>query len=134
MGSADTIPNILPRLNGKIHLIRGNHDTRTKLEVYKQYPDKVVEIKEVAYLPYNGLFFVLCHFPLTNEEFLSMVNEDNSEVVIVHGHIHSKGPFMNKDNHTFNVSADVINFTPINVGYLHHLVKEDFIARGVWVK
>lgn len=118
MGAADTIHSILPRLNGKIHLIRGNHDTKAKLDIYKQYPDKIVEIKEVAYLPYHGRFFVMCHFPLTNEDFLKMVNEDNSEVIILHGHVHSKMPFTNGDNHVFNVSADVINYRPVSIQHL----------------
>lgn len=131
MGAPETVPHILSQLNGHIHLVRGNHDTRRKLAIYQQYPEKVT-VHDIAYLSYGGLFFVMCHFPITHETFLDMVVEDNSEVVVVHGHVHDKEPFFNPHGHTFNVSADVVDFTPQPFSKLHDIVKEQFIATGVW--
>ena len=132
MGKPETIHELLPRFNGKIHLIIGNHDTKAKLAIYAEYPEKIVEMKEVCYLQYKGLFFVLCHFPLTNPDFLKMVLMDNSEVVVVHGHVHSKAPFFDVENHTFNVSCEATEYRPVSIQKLFELVRDDFIQKGVW--
>lgn len=131
LGAPETVPEILGRLKGHIVLVRGNHDTKRKLAIYAEYPEKI-EVKDIAYLIYKGLFFVLCHFPLTDESFLDMVVQDNSEVVVVHGHTHDKDPFFTERNHVFNVSADVVEFTPQPIWRLHHLAKEHFLRTGVW--
>lgn len=132
MGYPETVPQILPRLKGRIHLVRGNHDTPRKLSIYEQYPDKIVEICDVKYLQWGNLFWVLCHFPLTDESFMDMVVRDNSEVVVVHGHTHDKDPFFTERSHVFNVSADVVDFTPQPIFRLHSMVKKHFLETGVW--
>ena len=131
MGQADNTVANLHRLNGHIHLVRGNHDTRRKLAIYEQYPDKI-PVHDVAYLPYRGLFLVMCHFPLENEAFYDMVVQDNSEVVLCHGHVHDHEPFYNTFTHTFNLSVDVTSFTPVPVDNIYEIVKADFIKKGVW--
>lgn len=131
MGAPETVPGILNALNGHIILCRGNHETKRKLAIYEQYPEKI-EVHDIQYLSYNGLFWVLCHFPMTDEAFLDMVVQDNSEVVVCHGHTHDKDPFFNIQYHVFNVSADVTNFTPVLLDDMYIRVKEHFLATGVW--
>ena len=116
MGLADNTASILHRLNGHIHLVRGNHDTQRKLAIYEQYPEKIT----------------MCHFPLENEAFYDMVVRDNSEVVLCHGHVHNHEPFYNTLTHTFNLSVDVTNFTPVALDNIYEIVKADFIKKGVW--
>lgn len=131
MHESENIPPILDRLNGHIILVRGNHDTRRKLSVFEQYPEKV-EIKDIAYIQYKKLFFVACHMPMTNTDFLDMVVKDNSEVVSVHGHVHDKCPLFTPKTHSFNVSADVTGFTPVHIDKIYGMVVEHFMAMGVW--
>lgn len=131
MGPPENVPRILTRLNGHIVLIRGNHDTKAKLAVYAQYPEKI-EVHDIFYKSLNGLFFVMCHFPITDEGFLDMVLSDNSEVVVLHGHVHDKEPFFNPKNHTFNLSADVVHFTPVPLRDIWSRVYSHFVALGVW--
>lgn len=133
MGRADTIPNILPRLNGKIILVRGNHDTDAKLEIYCDlYSDKIIKITDLLYIPYNGLFFVCCHFPLDNENYLTMITKGNSEVVLVHGHVHDARPFIDLERHMFNVSVEAIGFAPVSIDTIYNVVKDDYMKKGVW--
>lgn len=134
MHESENIPPILEQLNGEIVLVRGNHDTRRKLSVISQYPEKVVDIKDIAYLQYKGLFFVASHFPMTNTDFLDMVVQDNSEVVVVHGHVHDKTPFFTPKTHSFNVSCDVTDFAPVPINRMWKQVKEHFEEVGVWRK
>lgn len=131
MGQSEGIPPIVKRLNGNIILVRGNHETPRKLSVLAQYPDKII-IKDLAYLPYKGLFFVMCHFPMTNPDYLDMVLRDNSEVVTIHGHVHDKVPFFTPDYHSFNVSVDVTNFQPVPIDTIYNIVKNHFLKKGVW--
>lgn len=131
MGAPETVAPILKALNGHITLVRGNHDTKRKCAIYAQYPEKI-HVKDIAYLSFGGLFWVMCHFPMTDESFLDMVVQDNSEVVVCHGHTHDKDPFFTEHNHVFNVSADVVDFTPVPITAMHAKVKEHFIAAGVW--
>lgn len=131
MGPPEQAISILNSLKGHIVLVRGNHDTRAKLALYERYPEKIT-VKDIAYLNFGGLFFVMCHFPLTSESFMEMVLRDNSEVVVCHGHTHDKDPFFTVENHVFNVSADVVDFTPQPFARLHNKVKQHFLETGVW--
>lgn len=131
MGPPETVPPILNALNGHIVLCRGNHETKRKLAIYEQYPEKI-EVHDIQYLSYHGLFWVMCHFPMTDESFLDMVVQDNSEVVVCHGHTHDKDPFFTERNHVFNLSADVTNFTPVLLDAMYDKVKRHFLATGVW--
>lgn len=111
MGPLDKINEILDQLNGKIILVRGNHDTKNRLEYFKEYG---IEVKDIDYISYKGRFFILCHFPIANEEFVNMVRKDNSEVVVLYGHVHSNAP-TGYVNGTYHVGMDTNNLTPISL-------------------
>ena len=111
MGLADTVAAILQRLNGTIILIRGNHDTKAKLDLYKSLG---ITVKDIEYLEYKGRFFILCHFPIASPEFIQMVVQDNSEVVNLYGHLHSNAP-KGYVNGTYHIGVDTNNLTPISI-------------------
>ena len=109
MGTLDSIEPIVSRLNGRIILIRGNHDTKKRIEIYKELG---IEVKDIDYISYKGRYFILNHFPIANEEFIKMVRQDNSECIVLYGHIHSNAP-KGYVNGTYHVGADTNNLTPI---------------------
>ena len=111
MGRVEVAIEYIKRLNGKIILIRGNHDTPKRIEAYKEIG---IEVHDIFYLPYKGRYFILCHFPIANEEFIRMVIEDNSEVVNLYGHVHSNAPVGYKDG-TYHVGVDTNRLTPISI-------------------
>lgn len=111
MGEVSVAIEYIKRLNGKIILIRGNHDTPKRIEAYKEIG---IEVHDIFYLPYKGRYFILCHFPIANEEFIRMVIEDNSEVVNLYGHVHSNAP-KGYVNGTYHVGADTNDLTPISI-------------------
>lgn len=119
MGRFDEIPPILQRLKGKITLIRGNHDTPNRIELYKEWG---IEVKDIEYLTYKGRFFILCHFPIASPEFIEMVCKDNSEVVCLYGHIHSKAP-IGYVNGTYHVGVDTNGLAPVS---LHQIWEESW--------
>ena len=111
MGTIEASRECIKRLNGKIILIRGNHDSPKRLEMYKELG---IEIHDIYYLPYKGRWFILCHFPIASEEFMRMVIRDNSEVVNLYGHIHHNAPKGYVDG-TYHVGVDTNDLTPISI-------------------
>lgn len=111
MGKDTDIPAILERLTGRIVLIRGNHDQSKRRKIYEKHG---IEIRDISYLPYKGRFFVMCHFPIASEEFMEMVRKDNSEVIMLYGHIHSNAPKGYKDG-TFHVGVDTNDLRPVSI-------------------
>lgn len=111
MGQLDAGRECLKRLNGKIVLIRGNHDSPKRIEMYKEMG---IEVHDIYYLPYKGRYFILCHFPIASEEFIKMVIKDNSEVVNLYGHVHSNAP-KGYVNGTYHVGLDTNNLCPISI-------------------
>lgn len=111
MGKLTDIEPILNRLNGKITLIRGNHDQKNRIKIYEEHG---IEVKDLEYIKYKGRFFILCHFPIASEEFMRMVINDNSEVVNLYGHVHSNAP-KGYVNGTYHVGMDTNNLTPISI-------------------
>lgn len=111
MGQYDKIEPLVKRLNGKIILVRGNHDTPKRIEIYKNLG---IEVQDIAYIRYKGRFFILCHFPIASEEFMNMVVQDNSEVVNLYGHVHHNAP---KGYHkgTYHVGVDTNDLAPISI-------------------
>ena len=106
----DAIP-LIKRLNGKIILIRGNHDTTKRLQAFKEIG---IEVYDIFYLPYKGKYFIMCHFPITSKEFIDMVRYDNSEVVNLYGHLHHNAPKGYVDG-TYHVGLDTNNLKPISI-------------------
>ena len=110
MGEVSNAIPLIKRLNGHIVLIRGNHDNAKRMAAYRELG---IEIRDISYLNYKGRFFVMCHFPLP-PEMGRMVTHDNSEVVMLYGHVHGKAPKGFVDG-GYHVGLDTNNLTPISL-------------------
>ena len=102
---------IMPRLKGRKHLIRGNHDLFSEGR-YQRHFQKVLGIKILDN-------YAITHVPIHPESLARWKGN-------IHGHLHSNnvmapmsvggwgdhGP--EKDIRYFNVSVEQINYTPIN--------------------
>lgn len=111
MGKLEDSRECIKRLNGKIILIRGNHDTKSRLAMYQELG---IEVHDIYYLPYKGRWFIMCHFPIASEEFIKMVIQDNSEVVNLYGHVHHNAP-KGYTNGTYHVGIDTNDLTPVSL-------------------
>lgn len=101
---------IMPRLKGRKHLIRGNHDLFSEGR-YQRYFQKVLGIKVLDQ-------YAITHVPIHPE---SMARWKGN----IHGHLHSNNVTLlskktgealtgRNDPRYFNVSVEQINYTPIN--------------------
>lgn len=106
MGSIDKI-KIIERLNGKIFLAIGNHDTDARLEAFSHLSN----IKSIAYgyrYKDGKATFLLTHYPqLTG-------NYDSSKTYSIHGHTHNLNPFDENYDLMYNVNCESQNCTPIS--------------------
>lgn len=106
---------IMPRLKGRKHLIRGNHDLFSEGR-YQRHFQKVLGIKILDN-------YAITHVPIHPESLARWKGN-------IHGHLHSNNvmkpgesydmgdcstiTITDKDPRYFNVSVEQINYTPIN--------------------
>lgn len=97
----------LKRLNGRKHLIIGNHDSDTKIKMFKK--ENIFEDIRYGYrLKANkNKIFILSHYPT----FCG--NYTNDYVWNISGHTHNNHLFEFGDNKIFNVSVDALDGFPI---------------------
>jgi calcineurin-like phosphoesterase family protein len=97
------------KLKGCKVLIKGNHDRDLGgLKFYRYL------IKE-----FHGVKFLLIHSP--------SYNDFGYKGWVIHGHHHNnypnEYPLVHKQNKTINVSAEVLNYTPISLDKIMELIK-----------
>ena len=99
----EDIKELITSLNGKIHLVIGNHDTDMKIKLYETL-DNLVEIRDVIpRFKYDKFRFYLSHYPTITSNLESNISEC---VINLHGHIHSKVKFYEDRPYMYCVCAD----------------------------
>lgn len=109
---------VMPLLNGRLILVKGNHDG-LKLNKYVKYFD---DIRSVVPKPNIGI--ILSHYPLHKSSLTKFV-------LNVHGHTHQRSVML--DEHTedmryYCVSVEQTEYRPVDMEYLIELAK---IRKGV---
>ena len=104
----------LNRLNGKIHIIRGNHDTDAKVERYKDCRN-VVSIEWSTMLKIGKRYFYLSHFPSITSNF-----DDNkplkTRIINLCGHSHTVDKFKDFDKGIiYHVELDAHDLKPVSI-------------------
>ncbi|HTY15131.1 MAG TPA: 2'-5' RNA ligase family protein [Methanoregulaceae archaeon] len=98
----------LNRLNGKKHLIRGEHDD----------PKLVHGMLDTFEMIYQDVKFLFIHDPKDVAP--------GYDGWVIHGHVHNnnlwKYPFFNPQEKRINVSAEVVNYRPIPLSYIVTLI------------
>jgi len=106
--------NLLSLLNGKIHIIRGNHDTDNRLNMYRRLP-KVQTIDNASYLKFQGYHFYLSHYPTMTANF-DLDRPLKQKLINICGHTHTNyaladlGP-----NIIYHVEVDAHNNYPVAI-------------------
>lgn len=120
----------LRKLNGTIHIIPGNHDSATRIQLYKTLPNVTVqEPTEYGLQPTGGYFkhrkylFMLTHHPsqTSNLEKSCYLRE---HILNIHGHTHSKKIFERDIPYAFNCAMDAHNCTPVLLDDAIEMMKE----------
>lgn len=102
---------LISALNGKLHLVRGNHDSNKRWEAYKSLHN-VVEMENAIYLDYRKYHFYLSHYP-------SMTSNYDDEKGLHHrtlnlcGHSHTQDKWLHWLTGSYHCEVDCHNNTPI---------------------
>ena len=113
LGDVEEGIRLIAKLNGYLHIIRGNHDTDKKVERYLELPN-VVSVQYADVLKYGKAVFWLGHYPTITANY----DDDKpwaKHVVCLFGHTHQEQPFYNDNPYMYNVGMDAHNCTPITI-------------------
>ena len=101
---------LIERLNGRIHIVLGNHDTPARIEMYRMCKN-VVEVVYATMIHYRGYHFYLSHFPTLTA---NLEKESLKQCTInLFGHSHQKDNFYNDIPFMYHVGVDSHDCYPI---------------------
>lgn len=99
----------IKQLDGKLHIIIGNHDTTNRIALYKELPN-VVSVAAADYIKYRGRVFFLSHYPCLTG------NIDKKGIVYsLFGHTHQTTPWEEALPFAYNVGIDAHNCVPVHI-------------------
>lgn len=106
----------LEKVNGRIIYFKGSHDkgirpTSEGLNALEVVIHKVIHI--------DGTDLFLIHSPYEVPYIY------NWRGWVVHGHVHHKRPFLDRNLRRINVSVEAINYKPISLTQILEAIKED---------
>ena len=111
MGGVENV-ELLKQLNGKIHIIYGNHDGPKKREAYAEL-ENVVECGWANMIKYKKYNFYLSHYPtITDNEDIGEIVSPKECVINLFGHTHQLDDFYDTN--------DGYNFRMYHVGVDSH--------------
>ena len=122
-GTAIEANKILAQLKGRKYLIRGNHEKYLPDPQFK--PEAFEWVKDYHVLTYEGIEFVLFHFPILRW------HKSNRGSIHLYGHVHNNGErdpeFDEKlrllGPRAFNVGVDVNEFYPVSIKAIMDKIK-----------
>ena len=119
---SDRIRATAASLPGKVHLIIGNHDTDSKIKLYKELPN-FVEIAYATKIRVEKRELFLSHYPVLTADY-----SDNPRHTVfnIHGHIHTKDRFCEERQYAFNVCCDAMECRPILAEEMVEQLLEEF--------
>lgn len=112
---------IVRRLKGKKHIVIGNHDTNSRIALYRAEPS-IMDVQYATRFRYRGYSFYLSHYPsiTTNLQHETL----KQGVINLFGHTHSKERFFNGLPFMYNVSLDAHDIRPVSIDDALKEIKE----------
>lgn len=116
----DKNKKLIESLNGNLHVLRGNHDTDARWQMYSLCGNIVELCGYAAMLKRGKHRFYLSHFPTTTSNYTDGKSL-RTKILSIHGHTHNKNIFSEVG---FNCCLDANNCYPWNI----EEIKERFLA------
>lgn len=102
--------SLIERMNGRLHIVCGNHCTPKRIEMYKMCKN-VVEVVYATMVHYRGYHFYLSHFPTITA---NLEKESLKQCTInLYGHSHQTTNFYNDIPFMYHVGVDSHNCYPV---------------------
>ena len=104
----------LNQLNGRKHIVLGNHDSAPRQQIYMNMPS-VIDMLLADQIKIGKYRFFLCHYPTLTDNF-----DRSRKMFNLHGHTHSPDKFQFIDYCCYNVALDAHNNTPVEIETIIH--------------
>ena len=115
---------LLSRLKGKVHHIRGNHDTDQRIEMYKKLYNFVeVSGKWADMLDWNGYHFYISHFPTITSN-MDMQKPLKQVIINLMAHTHQIENFYEDNSRVYHVGVDSHNCYPVSIEQIIEDIKK----------
>jgi calcineurin-like phosphoesterase family protein len=100
----------IKRMNGRLHIVLGNHCTSAREAMYRELPN-VVEVKEAIRLKVGKYHFFLTHFPCMTG---NLEKESLTQTTCnLFGHTHQRTNFYNDIPFMYHVGVDSHECAPV---------------------
>ncbi len=100
----------LKQLNGNIIIVAGNHDTDTRIKIYREAG---YQVELAVKLKYHGYHFFMTHFPcLTSNLEVESLKQCTCSLF---GHTHQQDNFYNNIPFMYHVGMDSHNCYPVEL-------------------
>ena len=114
----------IKQLKGKLHIVRGNHDTDNRMELYRNCWN-VIEISEGKFFRYGKCHFYLSHYPCLTSNW-----DENkplyTRIINLCGHTHTQDKFADFDKGLiYHVELDAHDCKPVNIEQIIEDIKEE---------
>lgn len=109
----EKLEQVLRQLNGKKHLILGNHDKQMTKGNIPSYFEEITRYKEIYVR--NKVCVVLCHYPFGSW------NKAHYGSFCLHGHSHGRYKAIGKIH---DVGVDVNNYTPVSYDEIERIMSK----------
>lgn len=107
--------DLINRLNGNLHIIRGNHDSNKRWEAYHQLYPKIVELETAMFWKFDKYNFYLSHFPSLTSNY----DDDKplkQKTINLCGHTHTTDKFADIDKGLiYHCEVDAHDCFPVDI-------------------
>lgn len=115
----------LRRINCKLHILWGNHDTDIRKELYTYLPNLVEVLGYAGMLKYRKWRFYLSHYPTITDN-LNDFSKPWEQVKNLYGHTHQKTNFYRDNPLMYHVGVDSHNCYPVSIDEIIEDIKCKF--------
>lgn len=126
LGGPDALEDslkLIEQLNGRLHLVRGNHDTDKRWNAYRTCKN-VVEQKNAIYLKYHKYHFFLSHFPCITG---NLEKEALTQMTLnIYGHTHQQTNYYKDNPFMYHVGVDSHDCYPVLLDDIVKDMKEKY--------
>jgi calcineurin-like phosphoesterase family protein len=112
LGDLEKGRECISQLKGRIHVVLGNHDVRTRVEMYQTLPN-IVEIADALKFKQGKYHFIATHYPMLTG---NIEKEHLSQMALnLFGHTHQTTKFFYDLPYCYNVGVDAHNCFPVSL-------------------
>lgn len=119
LGDTEKGIHCIQQLNGRKHLIIGNHCTDARVQMYKD-ANIFESISFGDRIKYKNWTFLLNHYPLITENY-----QDKHKVISLCGHSHTKDPFLHwSQGLIYHCEVDAHGGYPVSIEQIYSDIQE----------